>query len=119
MFLSEKSVRNIILFCCCGITFYFTIDQFMKYFKNEDTSVLSYHKHVFDSESYHQYPTYTICFKKDWENIPSYSLKKLLKFTENVLIFDGGQYASEQKLPISQKAMLLSIFPKWNKRERI
>ena len=87
----EKTVRNLILLCCCGISCYFTIDQFIEYFKNEDTSVLSYRKQVFDSESHDQYPTYTICFKTFAfsMDLPSSDLKKLLLFARC-----GGQICS-------------------------
>ena len=69
MFLKEQDVLNIVLFCCCVVACYFTSTQFMEYFKNEDSSVLTYQKHLFDSESKHQYPTYSVCFRKFWNSI--------------------------------------------------
>ena len=82
MFFGEQLVRNIILLCCGGIASYFTLDQFIEYFKNEDSSVLSYHKHLFDSNSKHQYPTYSICFKRGCFYDPFDSdLKDLMMFT--------------------------------------
>ena len=68
MFDKEQVVRNAVLFCCCSIAFYFTTVQFIRYFKNEDSSVLSYREHVFHSKSQHQYPTYSICFEGSWKS---------------------------------------------------
>ena len=85
MIFREQIVRNLILLCCCGTTCYFTIDQFVEYFKNEDTSVLSYRKHVFDSESHDQYPTYTVCFKGLFASISS--IERSSTDLENFLTF--------------------------------
>ena len=57
----KKQLNRFVVFGFLFFACYFSVIQFIKFFKNEDVSTVSYGKLQFDSASKDRYPTYTIC----------------------------------------------------------